>query len=590
MANEVKETDEVLAGLNNENKVKLGSKMATILKNFAGKVVDGLTTVPYMPKVLFILAKTEKEMAKKQKAEKKSDKSFGERVNKVVANVVDKHEKERKKKAEEKSNAKADETTQKENTVLPVIQGKTLSDLKKQAKANPAETIATTATKEGEQDLPPFLAGYDEEVAAKRNQDKAQTNDVKENAPIMPIEITVSKDETKEEPENDKPKKQKKDVKDLTAFNSYDEYKQAYFYNYYMNKKSFDVEALEEFAKIMSKAADVTKFRGILTEAQFNAKRAEQVKEKEIAELNQAHTDEMTAAEEKRQADVQAAIDERQAEVDGLNEKLTDARSKNRTLTSKLKVNSEALNAIKEAVEPLGIAKIAGIISDAEKKCDGIDERAAKREKEKNESVATEEVKQDVNTKPIDIEAETNKIMNEINQNVYGDTSNKETADSQVTKDDDKKEIFSNLASVVSQAAEQKATQEEQTKPEETKETEPQESNTSLSDELDDMFKEETVSAPDDKTILQSTNPDYPGVMTVDGNGEVTANWAPSSITNDTNTSAQGLDYMGLTPEARAEVGQKAYDIFQNSDGKISFDDALNTATEEQQKGKHMKR
>ena len=58
----------------------------------------------------------------------------------------------------------------------------------------------------------------------------------------------------------------------------------------------------------------------------------------------------MAAAEEKRQADVQAATDQRQAEVDELNEKLATARSKNRTLTSKLKVDNEALEQIKEEI------------------------------------------------------------------------------------------------------------------------------------------------------------------------------------------------------------------------------------------------
>lgn len=416
-----------------ENLVKLSRKMSSKLKSFLKKVRDGITTVPYVPGAIFEIAKLRKEEKQAEKTEEKAKSEFGKRVDEIVKKFVEEDEKKRTaaqnrvidedekvapRKATENTQpvqAASEEVQPKEPTKK--IQGKTVADLLK-GKAKDTEEAKT-----------------------------------KENEPIKPETVEIEPES--KHPEEEKPKKEKKDLKDLTAFDTYQDYKFAYFWNYKMNK--YDADVLEKVAKDYAKEADATRFRTLLTEADFNEKKAEQVKAKEIADIEKAHQEEMAAAEEKRQADVQAAIDQRQAEVDELNEKLTTARSKNRTLTSKLKVDNEALEKIKEAVAPLGIAKIDEIISKATEKCQGIDDRAAEREKAKEESKP-----QVASAKDFDVDAETDRIMKQINESVYGPkeeakTENKAEVEPQVEeKSEEAKETEMPSASTESEAVETK--------------------------------------------------------------------------------------------------------------------------------------
>lgn len=389
---------------NGENPVKLSKKMVGKLKGFLKKVGDGLTTVPYVPGAVFEIAKLHKE--EKQKAKKELEK---------VEKTTKEEKQEPKKETIETVDNQRKETTEIQNEAVPVIPlGERVNQF-----VNKNVEKEKQPTKENE--------NVQSETALKTIQGRRATNlingkvketekvKVRENPPAQPETVAIEPQiqvETSRS-EEEKTKKERKDLKDLTAFDTYQDYKYAYFWNYKLNK--YDADVLEKIAKDYAKEADITRFRSLLTEADFNEKKAEQVKAKEIADIKKAHQEEMAAAEEKRQADVQAAIDQRQAEVDELNEKLATARSKNRTLTSKLKVDNEALEKIKEAVAPLGIAKIDEIISSATEKCQGIDDRAAEREKAKEESKPKFE-----SAKDLDVEAETDRIMNQIHEKVYG--------------------------------------------------------------------------------------------------------------------------------------------------------------------------
>ena len=379
------------AARNDENLVKLSRKMGEKLRGFVQKVKDGITTVPYVPGALFELAKQHKAAKQKAKEELEttvtSPKATETKEEKTAVAKMQKEE--TAKKTEENNKKKAADLNETE-----VEEKKDEAQPKKDMKSIHGQNLAQFISKQPKE---------------------AEETKVKENEPIEPVTVEVGpqvEPETKHSEE--KPKKEKKDLKDLTVFDTYQDYKFAYFWNYKMNK--YDADVLEKVAKDYAKEADTARFRTLLTEADFNEKKAKQVKDKEIADIEKAHQEEMAAAEEKRQADVQAAIDQRQAEVDELNEKLATARSKNRTLTSKLKIDNEALEKIKEAVAPLGIAKIDEIISSA-----------AEREKNKEESKSKVE-----NVTDFDIEAETDRIMKRIHENVYGPEEQKNESKEEV--------------------------------------------------------------------------------------------------------------------------------------------------------------
>ena len=161
--------------------------------------------------------------------------------------------------------------------------------------------------------------------------------------------------------------------------------------------------------------------------------------------------------------------------------------------------------------------------------------------------------------------------MKEINKNVYGDESKKESTNTPVEPkvEEEKKEVFSNLANAVSQVTEQKAT-------EENKEPVKQDDSLVLSGELDDMFPQKSN---EDKTIiLHSNNPEYQGIGKYDDQKGLTINWKPFPSENN---SEQALDYMGFDPETRTEVGLKAQEIVNNSNGETSFNEALTQAAQE---------
>ena len=353
---------------NGENLVKLSQKMVGKLRGFLKKVGDGLTTVPYVPGAVFEIAKLRKEEKQKTKVDTKEKAA-------TQSKVVEGYEEETAQKSTEakKQSVQASEKVQLEKT--KTIQGRSVADLLK------------------------------DEEAEKVNE--------KENEPAQ-AEIVEIKRQVKPEPKKDK--KEKKDLTDLTVFDSYEDYKYAFFWNYYINKKEFDSDQLDAFVKVLAKTADVKFYRTILTEGKFNAKKSEQEKEKEIDSIRKAEEEKNAKLDAERDAAIQKAKDDAQSTIDSLQDKLTDARSKNRVLTSKLKVNTEALASIGEISTTIGgIRAIDEAIAKASEECQGIDERAEEREKSKEESQSKIE-----STKDLVVEAETDKIMKGINEKVYG--------------------------------------------------------------------------------------------------------------------------------------------------------------------------
>ena len=498
---------------NGENLVKLSQKMVGKLRGFLKKVGDGLTTVPHVPGAIFTFVKKHKEKKKK------------EEIENVVKEVLEKT----------KEPVKTEEKAQEQGPTVSIFDNAEDKDAEdKKDKKKSSEKSEKIRIIEG-------ISGAElKEKATKKSE-------TKENEPIQPITIEIPEQtklekvevEEKEDVKEEKPKKKKKDLKDLTIFNNYEEYKRAYFWNYYLNRKEFDVEVLEEVSKILAKRADgkAKSDRDLLTEAQFNSRRAEQVKAKEIAEIEKVHDEELEAAEAKRVADVQAAIDERQAEVDDLNNKLTDSRSKNRTLMYQLKVNSEALAQIKDAVAPLGIQKIDDIIDKAAKKCEGIDKRAAEREKERDAA----------------IESEVDKKMADI----YGKLSGNREEVKVEKPAEDTKVAFEQPADQPQVVEAEKLVQaEESVQPEKPVE---EERTVNL---VFETPKEETEEVKGGNELL-------------------------NEISDPTTFDADKF-YMGFDPETRAEIGQEALERWKNSDNSITFDEAKEQVAQEygQSKGR----
>ena len=444
MAKEIQIIDKKTISVNENYKpkqVKITDKMFKKLFGFIRKVVDGLKTVPYVPGAIFQLAKLRKETEKKElkttsisKMEAKEnnmkmpEKSFGERVAEQVQKVVEKSDRKRK------------EAAKNEPESIRKIKPKALSEILKETS--------------------------------------------KENEPATPVELPIFKDD--EEP---KVKKEKKNLKDLTVFNTYKDYKFAYFWNYKFNE--YEADVLEKIANDLAKFADVNQFRTLLTEADFNKKKATQIKAKEIAELTKTHEEELAKAEERRKTDVQAAIDERQEEVETLQRKLDDARSEKRIINSKLKVVTEALGGIQEKADLVGITAISDIIEQANKKVQGIDERAKEKAEEK-ETSTHEKSEEATHSQQEKVETQTDEIMKKINAKVYGqdaETNPKQAEESQHS-----------------------ASKEENT----------------LMKELD-SFGDSEIANPQ---IFRSTNPDYSGTVTLDREKGISANWDVSPITN----------------------------------------------------------
>lgn len=372
------------ATLNGENLVKLSKKMVGKLGGFLKKVGDGLTTIPYIPGAVFEIAKFNKE--EKQNAK--------EEIEKAIKN--EKNEKQTDKNQEEMASLSkrvdefVKEETEKKTATNDNLQLQSISN-----ETHPKESLKKIQGKSA--------ADFLKDI-------KKETKEEKENKPAQPEDVEI-KPQTKQDD-----KKEKKNLTDLTIFNSYEDYKYAFFWNYYINKKEFDRVQLDAVAKLQARTADVKFYRTILTEGNFNAKKAEQLKEKEIDSIRKAEAEKNAKLDAERDAAIQKAKDDAQSTIDTLQAKLTESRSKNRVLTSKLKVNTEALTSIAEISTTIGgIKAIDDVITKADKKCQGIDGRAEEKEKNKEESKPKIE-----DTKKLDVEAETDKIMKSINEKVYG--------------------------------------------------------------------------------------------------------------------------------------------------------------------------
>ena len=100
--------------LNGDNPVKVSKKQAGKLRGFFKKIVDGLTTVPYIPGAIFEAA------VERKKARKKDEEyvPFAERIEKKIKEAVETHKNENKEtKKEDTVNDVNIDTNEEENVI-----------------------------------------------------------------------------------------------------------------------------------------------------------------------------------------------------------------------------------------------------------------------------------------------------------------------------------------------------------------------------------------------------------------------------------------------------------------------------------------
>lgn len=480
-----------------KKRVNITKKMFKSIRKFLTNIKDGITTVPYVPGAIF-------ELAKEYKVKKKS-------ISERVEEVVKRHVEEEKRKADQNKDKKekADNKENKKDLEQKNIKGKTLAEFVQEKNKKNMKDIDET-----------------KEIPSKKED--------KESNVVKPVVMAVPEKDIKQ------PKKVKKDLEDLTVFNTYKNYKYAYFWNYYLKK--YDAITLDKVAKDFAEKADITQFRTLLNEAQFNTKKAKQENAKKIAEIKQNHQAEMAQAEQQRIQDVQTAKDERQAEVDELNKKLTTFKEKNHRLNSKLKFVTSALTQIQEKADLVGIQAISDIINEANTKCENIDKKAQEKAEAKKQADSKDDSDKTLNK-------EVDERVKKIHENISKENMVGLTKEDKATLEDMMADIHKGDPHSQKHIDDHKSNQPKETPaPKEEKSSEP---TPIVKDENSNSLVNELSSYDDSYTPVSSSIFDTPADNSTEFND------------------------MGFDPEERAEIGQEAFKRMTDSNNSLTWQEAL---------------
>lgn len=219
-------------------------------------------------------------------------------------------------------------------------------------------------------------------VKENKDNDKAILTIPKKNTVEVKYEKSenVSKDIQQE-------KKEKMNLTDLTVFETYEDYKKAYFWNKFI--KDNDINELEKISTYLSKYAEPSNkdFKNLLSEVKFVENKGNQIKEKEIAEIDNNHIIEIENINKEKENAIKATEDKYIADIQKRDTKIDDQKAKIRKLNSIIKAKDNALEAIKDLSKAAGgMNGIDGAIKASEEKCEAINNRYEKnnQEKEKN--------------------------------------------------------------------------------------------------------------------------------------------------------------------------------------------------------------
>lgn len=542
---------------NGERLVKVSKKQAGKLRKF---FIKALRTVAYVPGAIFSTLKDlPKTVAKKVKA--KVEENMKEKEDSKAADVT-KPMKDTKGTKTDKAPAKA-----KKDEDDKAKADDTKADTKKDSEKDKDSTKKQEPVRK-----PTTLGEMIEQMKDEKNQSTKDAKAIKENEPAKAVEFDKPSQPTKntqEEPDTSILDTSIEDYGDLRKFASWEEY-----YNSFSEKermrlmKSGDLLTDDEFNKARLFQAEET-IR--LCEAREAIRQAEKARLLEEENARQAQKD----ANKEEKKNLEARIKEIEEEQARLATESRRNKSQVRVLDKRsqddeeLKTNMEKITGKKE------------------------DEKTA--DKKPNEPTEQEPVKED-NVEPKSIDKQVDDIMQDINKGVYGDTPKEEPVKASTPQEpqvDEKKDVMANLANVVSQVVEQKPAEDAKQPNTDvaSKDASPALPEASQDDKGDTLVSElanfdsptkvqEEDNSKGTSTEYVSTDPNYPGTITIDDKDGVTTDWKTSPIENNA-PQEPSMNYMGFAPETRAEVGQRAQEIEESSNGTLTFEDALAQATQE---------
>lgn len=520
-----------------KKRVNITAKMFGKCFEFINKIKKGIKTVSVIPGVIISTFKEiPKSVAKKVKA--KVDEDMKAKEDSKEADVT-KPMKDTKATKDDKAPAKA-----KKDEEDKAKADDTKADTKKDSEKDKDSTKKQEPVRK-----PTTLGEMIEQMKDEKNQSTKDAKAIKENEPAKAVEFDKPSQPTKntqEEPDTSVLDTSIEDYGDLRKFASWEEY-----YNSFSEKermrlmKSGDLLTDDEFNKARLFQAEET-IR--LCEAREAIRQAEKARLLEEENARQAQKD----ANKEEKKNLEARIKEIEEEQARLATESRRNKSQVRVLDKRsqddeeLKTNMEKITGKKE------------------------DEKTA--DKKPNEPTEQEPVKED-NVEPKSIDKQVDDIMQDINKGVYGDTPKEEPVKASTPQEpqvDEKKDVMANLANVVSQVVEQKPAEDAK------------QPNTDVaSKEASFTLPEISQDDKGDTLVSELANFDSPTkVQEEDNKGGVTNDWTPSPIENKA-PQEPSMDYMGFAPETRAEVGQRAQEIKESSNGTLTFEDALTQATQE---------
>ena len=535
-------SNEITATQNGENLVKVNEKsMATRLRSFREKVLKGLTHVPFLKNVAF-------KILGRDKAKKTEE-------NDLKTSSVD-----NSKATLDNNSQKATDNKGEDSTV--VNQSSPATPNNPEDNLDQSNDHVDTNVSSNSQENEP--TNSIRTITPKKIDTKKVLNDA---ALDCSIDLNLSPQAQNSKEENSTSTESKNDSenlsqnlsdidtteldnliqkhKDLTAYETYKDY-----YNSFSEEER---ERKAEAGELLSKDSFI----------QIRSRQASEiVRINEAKEANrQAQIATLNSEEEERQAKKKQNIAEKQE----LEKRLQAIEKENQQIANESRTAKRTLNELNK--------------------------ESSKDKEETKKMQAIIDAHPVVKEANVNLNDSVDEIMKSINEKVYGSDKPKTEAEKanvvEPQIEPEKKQEISKLTNVLNQAAEEKQAKEQAEAPvtpenpqaEESVQT-TNEDNSSIFDGLEDVLGEQATPENQNKeVVLESKNPDYPGTLVANSNGEVTPNWKNSPITQD-NTNQNDF-YMGFNPQTRAEVGQAALEKSRNSNGTISFEDALQQVASE---------
>ena len=534
---------------NGENLVKVSTNQSGKMRNFFKKVAKGLKNVLYAPGAIFETLKDVPKAAKYR--------------------IVSKIEEQEKLKEEVNKTAESNKKDSSKGVTLPEPVTEAGSASKDDDAANTRKLDNQEPKQKDSNEKEEIRVIQGTPLSSKNipKQPKKKDNDgddkkTKENAPAMPIEINKPSQPTKntqEETDTSVLDTSIEEYGDLRQFASWEEY-----YSSFSEK-----ERMKQM-----------KNGDLLTDSEFTEARLFQAEETiRLCEAKEAirQTEKARLLEEENTRQKQKEAN--QNEKKDLEDRIKEIDEEQARLNTESRKNKSQVRAL--------------------------DKQSQEDEKLKSNMKKITEPKTNEKTKEEKIEDEVERRMNKINSNFEANrTLSHESSDEKTTRTlisnpaepqvaDDKKEMASKLVNDINQIVEQKTIEDTEKLNTDSKNAsnsitdstvEQDNQEDSLVTELSNFespTKVETENKSNDNSkVLVSTNSDNPGNITIN-NDKATVDWSKSPI-NNTNATFNNDDFnMGFDNETRAEVGQRAQEIKESSNGTLTFKDALTQAAQE---------